>query len=657
MFLLPYRTAVGMHGNRKLYETVRDKSADILLASDGRHLPIRSGRRGIPMPWHPKFQRYVRRTRRLHCQLCAPRGGVVLAIVVAAVFLSLGVAPLSRAAGPPSVAGAAAQRDSAVSAGDDVGRCVRSHLVAAELERNRDASSFRAVWQIRDLESGEEERASASLVRAAILPDNVERGRVEVEIFRDKESFFRQFKTLSGRPEMLGFGQGSELASWDGESWCFYWPNTGVAEIRPLAEARLADGCLAILDGLQFSSFASVRPLVELFDKVPIRKVSTQSESVRVEFGRPDSGATVTVAYDSARPEQLRRIELAVRRRGDAMPLQFESLTFEDWRESEDATIPWRAIGVSWVRSQFDHSLIAGGKREYIRIDYEKDGRHKRIELPPGTSVVDYRIGGAYRLSESEIDLAGVRLSLSTPISDWASLPKDPPRLLLDGAQLGGGVGGTPIAPSPLPDSKTILIGLHNIEFPEREFTGDRIDLPFSVALKNPEDRTLVVKAVRSSCGCTKAAATPSQVAPNEELVLSGALELASPGRRTSRIWIQFEDDRVETINVAGSCYTKTQVSAWPRCFQGAPAGEAMFAVVMRPKGSEVRILLTPFAGSSSQATGRFDILESVRLGEARSSGEDLELWWYRGVRRLQAPGGDFPSLRVPVVSGGQPWH
>lgn len=60
------------------------------------------------------------------------------------------------------------------------------------------------------------------------------------------------------------------------------------------------------------------------------------------------------------------------------------------------------------------------------------------------------------------------------------------------------------------------------------------------------------VVSTTSSCGCTTAEATPTEIAPDGELAVAVTMTLAHAARRSSTVWVRFADGRGVTCTVVG---------------------------------------------------------------------------------------------------------
>ncbi len=111
--------------------------------------------------------------------------------------------------------------------------------------------------------------------------------------------------------------------------------------------------------------------------------------------------------------------------------------------------------------------------------------------------------------------------------------------------------------PAPVADDSDRPIWLA-LETPAHDF--GVVDLPgqservlkHTFRFRNTGTTPQRVVSTTSSCGCTTAEATPAEVAPDGELAVEVTMTLAHAARRSSTVWVRFDDGRGVTCTVVG---------------------------------------------------------------------------------------------------------
>lgn len=97
---------------------------------------------------------------------------------------------------------------------------------------------------------------------------------------------------------------------------------------------------------------------------------------------------------------------------------------------------------------------------------------------------------------------------------------------------------------------RPLLLGEHAHDFGIVEIAGPPVAVEHSFVLANRTDRTIQIREVRTSCGCSVASCTPSTVEPGGLVRVNAKLTLSHDGRKSAAVYLLCGEDGTDTLRL-----------------------------------------------------------------------------------------------------------
>lgn len=108
---------------------------------------------------------------------------------------------------------------------------------------------------------------------------------------------------------------------------------------------------------------------------------------------------------------------------------------------------------------------------------------------------------------------------------------------------------------------RPLLGGILAVDLGDFYVDKEKVEISHTFSLTNQTERTLVIKDIKTSCGCTSGVPNKMVIEPSESFAIDSQLVLYDGGPRSETLWLFFEDESVETLSLTARGLLKSQVA------------------------------------------------------------------------------------------------
>ncbi len=127
---------------------------------------------------------------------------------------------------------------------------------------------------------------------------------------------------------------------------------------------------------------------------------------------------------------------------------------------------------------------------------------------------------------------------------------------------------------------RPLLAGVRGHDFGWVEIDDEPVELKHTFELTNRTGRSVEIRDIRTSCGCTVATPRVTAVKPGETTQIDATLTLRKEGRKEATIYLRYDTGAVDTLHVEASARKRKRLYVGPTSWAlrpGKPIERAIF--------------------------------------------------------------------------------